>query len=202
MTNTQLLPPFLSYPTEGATVEKLELIGDGVAGAVLQLQSNFTQQGTWHDVGTVEQDGTFCIYLSQSSYLVPKSAKIEVRQKTWWPDETSEPTEIISFEKLLERPVVTEPVAGGPFPLLDQTIKGTGHPVRTRVDIELTRVSPLPTATYKTNVDPDGAGGWEAKPGWALIPGAYTMKAMQTYWHFDGVEHKSNWTDDMALTVA
>ena len=202
MAITQLLPPVLLYPTEGALVEKLELIGTGEPGAVIQIDSNYSQPGRWPDIGPVNQDGTFRIYLDTGPYLVPKSAFVQIRQKTWWPDETSEPTETINFEKLLERPVISVPAKGDPLPLLDQIVKGTGHTSKTRVEIELTRVSPLPTATYKTFVDPDGAGMWQAKPNWALIPGTYVMKAMQTYWAHDGKEHKSNWTDDLHLTVA
>ena len=198
---TQLAPPTILSPKEGDKVEKLVMNGVGEPSTVIELNFSFWAENLWKPMTEVKQDRTWSFTPEGPELEMPMQAWTRVRQRRYWPEETSEPSEKVHYQKLLEPPRITKPLKGESLPLIEQTIQGNAYHFSTRVDIELIKVSPLPIATYKTSITPDGGGYWKATPNWALTPGDYVMKAMQTHTDIHGKKHESNWTHDLPIII-
>ncbi|MCP1516614.1 hypothetical protein J2Y74_000924 [Pseudomonas migulae] len=199
---TQLAPPTILSPKEGDKVEKLVMNGEGEKFAFTELNFSFWAEYVWNPMTEVKPDGTWSFTPEGTGLEIPMQAWVRVRQRRYWPEEEiSEPSEKVHYQKLLKRPEITKPLEGESLPLIDQTIQGNAYHFSTQVDIELIKVSPLPTGTYKTNITPDGSGYWKAKPNWALTPGSYVLRAMQTHTDIHGKTHKSNWTHDLPIII-
>ncbi|EJM83286.1 hypothetical protein [Pseudomonas sp. GM67] len=198
---TQLAPPTILSPKEGDKVEKLVMNGVGEPLAFIELNFSFWTEDNWKPMTEVKQDGTWSFTPEAAGLNTPMQAWIRVRQRRYWPEEISEPTEKVNYQKLLDRPEITKPLEGESLPLIEQTIQGNAFPLRARVDIELIKVSPLPIGTYKTSIYSDGGGYWKATPNWALTPGSYVLKAMQTITNNHGKTHESNWTHDLPIII-
>jgi hypothetical protein len=197
----QLDRPTILSPKEGDKVEKLVMEGVGEPLAFIELNFSFWAEYVWNPMTEVKQDGTWSFTPEGAGLEIPMQAWVRVRQRRYWPEETSEPSEKVRYQKLLEPPRITKPLKGESLPLIEQTIQGNAYHFSTRVDIELIKVSPLPTSTYKTNITPDGSGYWKAKPNWALTSGSYVLKAMQTHTDIQGTVHVSNWTNDLPIII-
>lgn len=198
---TQLAPPTILSPKEGDKVEKLVMEGVGEPLASIELNFGFGAEKTWKPMTEVKQNGTWSFTPAGKEFELPMNAWVRVRHRRYWPEETSEPSEKVHYQKLLEAPKITKPLEGESLPLIDQTIQGTAYHFSTLVDIELIKVSPLPIGTYKTSITPDGGGYWKAIPNWALTPGSYVLKAMQTHTDIHGTIHRSNWTNDLSIII-
>jgi hypothetical protein len=198
---TQLPPPTILNPKEGDKVEKLVMNGVGERSTVIELNFSFWAENLWKPMTEVNQDKEWSFTPEGPELEMPMQAWVRVRHRRDWPVETSEPSEKVHYQKLLEPPRITNPLKGESLPLIEQTIQGNAYHFSTRVDIELIKVSPLPIATYKTSITPDGGGYWKATPNWALTPGDYVMKAMQTHTDNHGKTHESNWTHDLPIII-
>ncbi|MDB5997589.1 MAG: hypothetical protein JWP42_4725 [Pseudomonas sp.] len=194
----KLVPPDILNLKDGDIVKKFTLSGTGEPDAVIALNSNFYHESNWDHVTTVQKDGSWIFEPEGIRYVSPKKAWVRARQIRHWPSETSEPSEKIFFTKVLNQPEIRKLES---LPLIDQIIEGTGMFFDTQIEIELIKISPLPTGTYKTIVKPDGSGWWKATPKWALLPGEYVLKAMQRHTDYDNVEHVSDWSEDMPITA-
>ncbi|MBD9613781.1 hypothetical protein IB245_19970 [Pseudomonas sp. PDM02] len=198
---TQLAPPTILSPKERDEVENLLMEGVGEPGAFIELSFQYWDEKKWQYITEVKQDGTWSFTPEAEEFKRPAQAWVRVRQGRHWPEEISESSEKVNYKKLLEPPEITKPLEGESLPLIEQTIQGNAYHFSTRVDIELIKVSPLPIGTYKTSITPDGGGFWNATPNWALTPGDYVMKAMQTHTDIHGKTHESNWTHDLPIII-
>lgn len=198
---TQLAPPTILSPKEGDKVEKLVVEGVGEPFAAIELSARAWAENYWATMAEVKQDGTWRFTPEESGLNGPgRDLWIRVRQRRHWPEEISEPSEKVHYQKLLEPPKITIPRQGDSLPLIGQTIQGNGQPFSTRVEIELVKISPLPIGTYKASTKPDGGGFWKAEPNWALTPGSYALKARQIYLK-DDITYESKWTNDLPIVI-
>ncbi|MCK1791449.1 hypothetical protein [Pseudomonas violetae] len=197
--SSPLPPPTIVSPKQAEEVEKLLLQGTGTPGAFIEFNFSFWSADKWQAGTEVKQDGTWSFTPEGAGLDKPGDVWIRVRQMKHWPAETSLPSETIHYRQLLAPPVIKKPLEGESLPLIEQTIEGTAFYGSSLVDIELIKVSPLPTGTYKTSIKPDGGGFWKANPNWALTAGSYVLKARQTHTDSHGVTHVSNWTKDLPI---
>jgi len=197
---TQLAPPTILSPKEGDKVEKLVIEGLGEPFASIELNFCFWAENHWKPMADANKNGTWSFTPEGPELEAPGRKWIRVRQRRNWPVETSEPTEKVNYQKVLDRPRITKPLKGESLPLIEQTIQGHGHAFTTRVEIELVKISPLPTGTYKNSTNPDGGGFWTTKPNWALTSGSYALKARQIYERHD-ITYESNWTNDLPIVI-
>lgn len=197
--STALPPPTIESPEQGEKVEKLVLQGTGTPGAIIEINFSFWSEEHWPTGPEVKQDGTWSFTPEGAGLDNPGDVWIRARQMKHWPAETSQPSEKIHYQQLLAPPVITKPLEGDSLPLIEQTIEGNAFYRSSVIDIELIKVSPLPTGTYKTSTKPDGGGVWKATPNWALTAGWYVLKARQTHTDINGTTYVSDWSKDLPI---
>lgn len=186
-------PLVILNPREGDEVETLLLEGTGEAGARVFIRTNIPYPPGQNLTTWVDNQGHWRFSPTTPEFDAPlQQAWVSAFQM---PHKTSDPEQTINFKKLLTRPKITQPLAGGSLPAQEQRITGTGFNMNTQIVIELTKIAP-PALTYHANATPDGAGWWRANPKWSLMPGSYALKCKQIH-----EDHTSRWSDDLLVVV-